>query len=136
MSIQAACHATMAAVRGVSGVRAAPNQPPDKMTIFPTAICYPGPSTFNLDNAATKRKLVTIVLELHVAYKSFGQDYEVLLPFADSVTDALLADITLGGTVQTILAGGPIEFSGLIPMNYPPNDTLGYRWQFSIKIRE
>jgi len=134
--IQSACEAVLGIVRGVSGIRTAPDSPPSKMSSYPVAICYPGPGTFSRDNASATRKLTTLVLEVHVAYKDLDRDYRVLLPLADAVTDALLADITIDGAVDTILANDGIGFSGLTTLGYPPDNTIGFRWEIPTKIRE
>ncbi len=118
----------MEVVRGVSGIRAAPDNMAGSLSIYPFAFWYPGPSTWEVSPVGTGKALHTIVIEVHVARKDAPRDVEACLPFADSIPKALLADVTLGGRVQTFAR---VTCPGLVRLDYGSNETLGFK--FSIE---
>lgn len=116
-------------VKGISGIRAAPLDPPGSLTIFPTSIAYPGPETWVTgDPAGMAKALRTIVMEIHICRKDMPRDYQAAMVFSDSIPLAFMADPTLGGKVSTF---SRISSPGLVQLGWGTDMTIGFR--FSIE---
>lgn len=136
MSIQTAIEGVIDLVGAVTGIRYAPDEPPDSVSVYPFVTAFPGPGTheYTAGSATYERlTLFTIVVQLHVARRDLERDYRELIPYADSIPNAIMSDLTFGGTVQTF---GIIETDGLVPLRWGETDTLGYEYRITdVKIR-
>jgi hypothetical protein len=116
-------------VGAISGIKRAPHYPPDKMSEFPFAIAFPGVGVFTPD-AGAKRGLHQITLEIHTARKNMAQDVANIINYAESVSDALLANPRLNSTVDTI---NQISYQ-FGPLGYDSVLTIGYTFTIDVKI--
>lgn len=118
-------------VASVSGIRSAPEDPPDDMSVYPFAVCFPsnGQLTGNEDNG---KDFHTLILQVHGTRKDLPRDYAAVIGYIETVGHALRDDPTLGGNVETIV--GEIEYS-FGQMEWAGVQTLGPQFQFEVKIR-
>ena len=117
-------------VAGVSGVKQAPQYPPEKMSEFPFAIAFPGSGTFTPDASGTKRGLHRITLEIHTARKNMAQDVAAIIDYGESISSALLNNLRLNSTVDTINQIA-YEFG---PLGYDSVLTIGFTFSIDVKI--
>jgi len=119
-------------VRGLAGVRDAPDYPPEKASAFPFAVAYPGTGRWvGGAPAGEKRGLHTIIVELHVARKDLPRDVEGAMGYVESIPNAILNAPTLSGTVDTV---NEIRYT-FGALNYGDLQTIGYRFEVDIKQR-
>ncbi len=92
-------------MRTLSGIRAAPDEMPERVNVFPFVIARPGDGTWEFGADGTKKGLHNIVVELHVARKDLPRDIATALPYCDSVPNLLmnklLNDNKWNGTIDT-----------------------------------
>ncbi len=121
-------------IRTISGIRAAPNEPPNDMNAYPYVVAYEGPGEFWYGDPAGQYKgLHQVIIELHVARKDLPRDVTKLRTYFEPVAEKIMADPTWGGTIDTIQA--PINHSGLVALGW--NDktpTIGYAFRVTVKI--
>jgi hypothetical protein len=119
-------------VGAVSGIRAAPDYPPESINVFPFAVCYPGTGRIIIEPAGVMKGLHEIVLEIHVARKDLSRDVQAAIPFVDSIPLALCGDVTFGGTTST---WGAIRYQ-FMPLGWNGVETIGWRfWIESVKVQ-
>lgn len=104
MSIQDAIDWVQEEIAAITGMGAAPPLPDALAASYSvSSIAYAYRGTLSMDDSTTKRALHTIRIEvttpMDVLVDAFRRLDTVGLP--EAVTDALLADATLGGTVDT-----------------------------------
>lgn len=120
-------------VGAVSGIRKAPDEPPEDMSVFPFAVAWPGETRHEYNVPGERKTLMNIVLELHVARKDLPRDYATLIPYADSIPNAIMDDQTLGGVVDTFWR---IDVAELGILNWNTVQTIGYRFTLvDVKLR-
>lgn len=116
----------------IDGMRSFPKRPPDKISDFPFATAFPGTGVIGLGNPLNSRRDVhTIILEIHVARKDLPNDIDRVLPFVDRVGTKLQNDVTLGGTVETIVGDISYTFG---PLGWFVQETIGWQFQIQVKI--
>ena len=81
----------------ISGIRAAPHEPPDQMSAFPFIVCYPVSGEWNSDIPGSKKGLHNIVVELHIARKALPRDVAAALVYCDSIPNMLLKAVSPTG---------------------------------------
>lgn len=111
-------------VGGISGIRAAPDNPPGSINIYPFSVAYAGTDIWEVAPVGTGKALRTIIVEVHVARKDLPRDITASMAFSDSIPLALLANPTLGGLVSNFQRVRS-EFGELGWGNVP---TLGFRF--------
>lgn len=113
-----------AIVRAVSGVRAAPDYPPDQMSEYPFAVTMARAGRFDFGVAGESKGLHDLVVQLHIARKDLPVDVQAAMGYSDSVPLAIMGDVTLGGNVSTFqrisYEFGEMEYAGV--------QTVGFRW--------
>ena len=77
----------------VPGIRQAPEAPPEQMNVFPFAVVYPADGEHTFGTPGERLAMEAISIEIHVARKDLPRDVATSLPFADSIPDALMADM-------------------------------------------
>ncbi len=112
-------------VRGVSGVRAAPETVSGSMAIYPFAIAYAGPEVWEVAPVGTGKAIRTVIIEVHVARKDLPRDVEKAMGFSDSIPLAFMADPTLGGKVSTF---SRVRSDGIINLGWGKVQTLGFKF--------
>ena len=134
MTLQTAIAQLQTTLGALTGIRNAPEYPPDNASAFPFIIAYAGPGGFTAGEPAGMMKyLGSIVIDLHLARKDLPRDVEKAMAYHDSIPDAILGDTTLGGTISTC---GEVRTSGLIFLKYAETDTIGIRFTIeNVKIQ-
>lgn len=115
----------------LSGVKQAPDYPPESMSQFPFGLAYlrDGNATFE---AGWIKDVYTIVCELHFARQVLPADIAKAMPYNRLMLTALHGDPTLNGTVDTIIS--PVEWRfGLLTYGADVDRHLGWRWAITVK---
>lgn len=140
--IQDAINEIMDLVGALSGMKAAPDYPPEDASVFPFAIAYEGAGSWEFGaaggNYGEKKALLSVVVEVHVARVDLPRDAQKAVFYSDAVPNAIMKGVRNNLLNNTIDAMGNIETSGLIAMAYGSKEinTLGYRFICkNIKIR-
>lgn len=139
LALADAVHAVARLVGTIPGLRGAPSEPPEKITVFPFALCYPLEGEYNLHSYANTVFLHTIVIEVHMARKDLPRDVAAIIPYGDLVAGVFLApansslpDAAGNPTVSEVVSPLRYRFGPLGYVNVP---TLGYRFELDVKIQ-
>lgn len=123
----------------ISGLRGAPSEPPEKISVFPFALTYPFEGTYSLHARGNTVFLHTIVIEIHTARKDLPRDVLAIIPYGDLVAGVFLASANLrlpdsagNPTVSEVVS--PIRYI-FGPLGYVNVPTLGYRFELEVKIQ-
>lgn len=123
----------------VTGIKQAPNKPPDSMSEFPYAIAWPLQGRVVGDGAPnTYRNIATIRLEVHVGRNDLPVSVDSVYPFLERALDKILysSNVTLNGNVDTLIydENNPIqwEFGDLEWLGTP---TIGWRINLPMKLK-
>lgn len=93
----------------LTGVREAPDYPPGSLGPTPLFLAVPSSGEYNGQNQDLAKNRHVIALQLWIARNDLARDVTVLLPYIDSVSNMLLKDVTIAGTVETIVP--PITYT-------------------------
>jgi hypothetical protein len=121
-------------VGSVSGIKAAPNYPPEDMSAFPFAVAYEGPGSWEWYTSGgtygSKKGLLTVIVEVHLARIDLPADAEKAAFYSDAIPNVILKGVRSDRLNSTITAMGKIESSGLIAMSWgsEQKNTLGFRF--------
>jgi len=135
-TLQNVCVQVATYLRALSGVRAAPDYPPDKIDPFPFVVVYPASGTWEFGVAGEKLGLHVLAVELHVARKDLPRDMQKALDFGDRVPNLLMSklhnDNKWNGKID---AFGRITYTfGTLGWN--GISTLGFKWLVEgVKLR-
>lgn len=90
---------------GLSGVKVAHDETPETLSEFPAFINFPSSGTFTVGpgGQGVKKHLATLIAEVHLTRQILPQAEAAARPYIESFADAILADVTLGGTVDSVL---------------------------------
>lgn len=115
-----------AVVGNLSGIRGAPDEPPEKISAFPFALCYAKSGLYKCGPAGPTKMtgLHTLVLELHVARKDLPRDVALAMAYAKSIPNALYKDF-LAGTLVGVEAFVGISYA-FGPLWWGGQNTLGF----------
>jgi len=108
----------------LAGMKEAPIDPPESANQFPFAVSYMRSFSWKIESAGFSHAFVMLITEIHVARNVLPLDVQLALPFFEPFLRKLLADQTLGGTVDNI--GGAT--GGFGSMEYAGHPTLGYQF--------
>jgi hypothetical protein len=94
---QTAIAAVAAVIDGITGIEDAPTYPPETtgLTIF--AVTYLTRSEVNIGPVGTRKQLANISIDLLKVRSDIALDLEVLLPYTDSIPNALLTEMSYSG---------------------------------------
>ena len=134
MGLQSAIEVIQDICLTVSGVRAAPDYPPEAANVYPFVACYATTGAFRGGPAGVMTALHTIAVEIHVARKELPRDVAAVIPYGELVAAALLTLPTLSGTVDTIRAGEGIAYT-FGGMAWGGQETVGWRLLVPVKIQ-
>ena len=81
-------------VGGLTGIKLAPTEPPEKIGDFPFVAGYPADGEWRETPAGLKTGLHNVIIELHVARKDLPFDYALAIPFVDSIPNVLMSNLT------------------------------------------
>lgn len=131
-TIQDAIAAIQDVAGGLTNMKEAPDYAPDSINVFPFTVSYPERGRWGgLGGKTAKTGIHTIVSEIHVARPDLPSAIQSAIGFCETFPNALLADPTLAGTVQTIVDEVTYEFMGF---EYAGIKTVG--WQFRITVKQ
>lgn len=134
-TLQDAIDQIQAVVGAVSGIRKAPDEPPDQLNEFPFAVCMAASGSFRVGPPEIMQGVHTLVLEVHVARRDLTRDIQRLMPFAKSVPAAILAAYA-AGTLTAVQVIGGIRYE-LGALGWGGFETLGLRfWIEDVKTQD
>jgi hypothetical protein len=127
MTLDGAIRSVQSILGGISGIRSAPDYPPDSVNQGLTIITRPGPGNWQYRAVAPldKRGQHTIIIELMTPHRDMARDIQALCGYLDIIPDALMQDVTLRGAADQI---GDIRTDGLVRLEYNGIDMLAIRW--------
>lgn len=114
----------------LTGVREAPDYPPGQLGPTPLFLAVPSSGECTGQNQDLAKNRHVIALQLWIARNDLARDVTVLLPYIDSVSNMLLKDVTLAGTVETIVP--PITYT-VGSRQYANQDYLVCEWLITVK---
>lgn len=126
-------------IANVTGIKGAPQKPPDDMAVFPYAVAWPLEGSVVGDGApGTYRNLATVRLEVHVGRNDLPVSIDAVYPFLERVLDKILkpSNLTLNGNVDTIIfdAERPITWS-FGELEWLSQQTIGWRINIPMKLK-
>lgn len=127
-TLQGAIDQIQAVVGAVSGIKAAPDEPPDQINFFPFAVCYARTGRYSIGPPDTMHGIHVLWLEIHVARGADRLDNDVAkaMAFAKSVPDAIFGAYKAGTlTALEVIQGISYEFG---PLDWGGAPTLGFRF--------
>jgi F0F1-type ATP synthase membrane subunit c/vacuolar-type H+-ATPase subunit K len=131
MTIELAIANIQTKMLALSGMKAAPNVPPEGTAVFPFAVCYERSGEMILHSAGFAQDLAVIWAEIHVGRGLLGPAITQAMAFRDPFQVALMNDPTLGGTVSNFTTVrrtfGLLSWGGV--------ETIGYRWEIGLKMQ-
>lgn len=117
-------------VGAITGIRGAPDTPPDQINVFPFSVAYPTNGSWRRTRPGTREGVQKIAVEIHFSRTGLARDVAEALPFGDTVAEALLGNLTLAGTVFDLNSidwtFGPMKWGGI--------DTLGWRFLLAVHM--
>ena len=135
MSLQSAIYEIQAKMREVSGVKNAPNEPPESTDNFPFVATFPGTGEITAVAHGDKKGLHNVYIEFHVTRKDLPIDMRKAVPYVDLIPDKLL-ESRQDGSFTEFDTFGVISYE-FTPMAWGAVETLGYRFTINdLKIRE
>lgn len=128
MDVTSAINRVQALWLTVSGVRAAPAEPPEKLDPLPMAVTFE--HSGELDVApmyagSFAPQTGTLWSELHVSRADLPRAIRSGMSFRDEFLRALQADPNLNGTIMII---SPVRWT-FLPMEWNGIQTVGYRFE-------
>ncbi len=128
-SLQDVISAIQEIVRGVTGIRVAPDYAPDGLNVFPASVVYPVSGTWTTGPAEVLKGMHAIAVEIHVERRDLARALKDAIPYGSIVAAALLADTTLGSSASTF---GDISYTfGPMAWGDPALQTIG--WKLTIE---
>lgn len=122
-------------IGSITGIRKAPQYPPEKMSVFPFAVAYPGGGRVGSETMGAVKFLHNIIIEIHLARKMLDQTVEDAVVYVDDVPEELFGAI-FSGAYTTIQTHGDITYE-FVPMEWAGVETLGIRFTIeNLKIRK
>lgn len=76
-------------VADVSGIRRAPDNPPEAMAVYPFATCFPREGYWTMTPSGMIQGVHTLWLEVHVARKDLPRDTETAIALSKSIPEAI-----------------------------------------------
>ena len=128
-TLQEAIDRVQALVGALSDIREAPDEPPETMAVFPFAVAYALRGRWDFPSASWAIGYHTIILELHVARVDLARDVQQSMAYSESIPNALIGDITLNSTVDTITS---ISYT-YGPLGWGDVKTFGWRYEIEVK---
>ncbi len=123
--------AIAAVVDAVSGIRVATSEPPETMNVDPFAVVFVMRGAAEVAPLGTRKTLTDIAIDVLKVRKDLARDLSTLNPFVDTVTNALLAQVsgdTAGRFSNTISTFGRVEYQLLPAVDYAGVQMIGYRF--------
>ena len=132
-TLQAVIDQIQDVVAAISGIRAAPHEPPDNINIYPFAVAFAKTGTWTLGKpTGCMTGMHDIVIELHTGVrKDLARDVTAAMAYAKSVPNAIGTAQLVTVSLTALEAIGSITYE-FGPMVWGPLDksvnTIGWRW--------
>jgi hypothetical protein len=125
-------------VSAVSGIREAPDYPPEQLGDFPFAVAFPGEGVHSFGVVGERLFLGNIILEIHVSRVDLPFAVENVIGFGDTIPNALMKFIVTAG--GQCLNGTADTFENITQtfgqLNWGETQTLGWRFTLTnVKAR-
>lgn len=133
MGTVAAKEAFIDILGALSGVRKAPDNPPDSLNHFPFAVCWVRDYVYSKERLGNlfSNGNHTLVAQIHIARKDLSRDLATLEVYPDLVRTALQNNPTLTGTVNVITS---FE-SSILPGQWDTQQTLMVEFRVGINVK-
>lgn len=119
-----------------AGSNEAPTHPTESHFGTPFSIVYPDEGVIIGESGLGMRNVETLIFDYHVARQLLPSDVLVATTFFEAFNALIIADPTLGGTVDTMLTDESGKFKWKFGvLEYAGKKTIGYRYWFPIKRR-
>lgn len=137
MTLEAALLHVAGIAEGITGIKAAPDYPPESVSAYPFVLTYPSGGNLEWEPGLIFKGLHQITCELHFDRAVLPKAIKTMIPFIKKFADALKVDPTLGGTVDTVVATGnsKIEYTILF-QQFAKVPEVVIQFKFFVKIRE
>ena len=135
-SLPGSIEALAAHARSISGVKYAPDYPPDNIGVFPFSVIYIENGQIMAEAADQSRNIVRVIVEIHVSRVLLATAIETATGYIETYGDLLVNDPTLGGACAAIPMGisENITFEmGWLAWGGTPS--FGVRFHVPVKIR-
>lgn len=131
-TLQAVIDQIQDVVAAISGIRAAPHEPPDSINIYPFAVAFAKTGTWTLGKpTGCMTGMHDIVIELHLKRNDLARDVTAAMAYAKSVPNAIGTAQLVTVSLTALEAIGSITYE-FGPMAWGPLDksvnTIGWRW--------
>lgn len=137
MSLVSAMSYLSTQVGALSTIKYAPNEPVEAGTAYPFALVYPNSGELEFIPGPIFKGIHRINLEVYFNRSNLPSTFQLLNPMVKEISDLLLVDTTLGGTVDTIVASGSerVTYSTAY-VEYGSVNAIVLRFVIPVKIRE
>jgi hypothetical protein len=125
-TLQAFIDQVQDAVGALSGIRGAPDEPPEAINVYPFAVAFAGTGDYE-QQKGKMRGNHNVIVELHVARKDLARDVAAAMAYAKSIPNAIYAAQEDGSLAASSYIGrisytfGPMAWAGV--------PTLGFRFE-------
>ena len=121
-----ACIEIAEEIRTISGIRNAPDVPPESNDLFPFLLTAPGAGVYQQGPAQVMTALNNIEVELHIKRMAdLSRSFSTAWEYVDQIPYELMKLLNDGG-FSTIKTFGYIERSRFVAMEYGGVKTVGY----------
>ena len=133
MTSRAVVQAIAAKARAITGMRAAPDNPPDSIAAYPFAVTYFMRGAWHGADATWGDGRVTYACDVHLSrLPDTGRQLETCAEMPRTLALAILSDETLGGACTAVF-DVRCQFTR---MGYSGIETAGYRFEIDIVANE
>jgi hypothetical protein len=135
-SLAGAIEFIQATLEAEAAINFAPDYPPEAASLFPFSVCFPTTGSFRIQQAGWRTDLHTLVIEIHYAQTLLAPVIQKAVAELPGLVTALVADVTLGGTVDTIVTGETERIHYAFgQMEYGGKKTVGTQLRIPVKIQ-
>ena len=116
-------------LRGVSGLKNVPINPPEQMNYDTYAVVYPERGSIDVAPIGTRESLHNIAIDVLTTRTDLARDMARLEPFLDTIPNALLSEMTDSGDIfsNSIETFGALTYA-FISTDYGGTPVIGYRF--------
>jgi len=118
-------------IGALTGIEAAPDNPPEGMLALPYSICFVVDGTWEISPPGVQKGLLTLRLEIHFARGVLPEAVAQAMAYNQSIPNEILSNPTLGGNVNTIT--GPISFK-FGEIDFETEKHIGYEFTVPVKM--
>jgi hypothetical protein len=128
--IASAMSAIAAVVGSTAGIRFATSQPKETQNVDPFAYVFMASGRFDVGPIGTRKSLTNIAIDVLKVRKDLPRDLATINPFLDSITLALLTEVSDTGDKfsNTISTFKQITLTLLPNVDYAGVQMIGYRF--------